>query len=88
MQPVWSQEPDLAAAYPALRQKIALLTVMEMVFQCAARDRGLAFADIAAQAQLPVDEVGVSINSACTPCKLKIMHVPDMYQELSRFQGL
>ena len=59
MEPQWKGEPDLVAAYPALRQKITLLTIMEIVFQCTSRDRGIAFADIAATAQLPLDHVSI-----------------------------
>jgi hypothetical protein len=58
MEPHWKQEGDLVLAYSALRQKISLLAIMEMVFRCTARDRGLAFADIATAVQLPIDEVG------------------------------
>ena len=57
MEASWTAEPDLAANSAALRQKLSLLTVMEMVFQSGAHNTGLSFADIAATVQLPVDAV-------------------------------
>ncbi len=62
---MWKHEADLVQAYPALRQKIALLSVMEMVFRCSARDRGLAFADIAAAAHVPIDDVWCLAYLSC-----------------------
>ena len=57
MEAQWKSEPDLVAAYAALRQKITLLAITELVFQSPSRDRGLAFAEIAAAAQLPHEHV-------------------------------
>jgi len=53
----WQNQPDLASREIAMRQKIALLCLMEMTFKRAATDRQLTFTEIAKETRLPVEEV-------------------------------
>ncbi|CBQ71239.1 related to 26S proteasome regulatory particle chain RPN9 [Sporisorium reilianum SRZ2] len=55
--PHLGKEPILAENQPFLRQKICLMSLIESVFKRAADDRTIAFATIAAETKLPVDEV-------------------------------
>jgi len=64
LKPQWSSEGDLVGAYPALREKLSLLAIMEMVFRCTARDRGLSFADIANTTQTAHNDVEVLLMKA------------------------
>lgn len=56
--PAWSaHSQDLAACMPILEEKIALLSVMEVVFQRGSKNRTVAFDQIAAAADVPLDHV-------------------------------
>jgi len=54
---IFQGQPDLAAHEIQMRQKMALLCLMEMTFQRAATDRRLSFEDIARETRLPVDSI-------------------------------
>jgi 26S proteasome regulatory subunit N9 len=53
----WQGQADLAAHEIAMRQKMALLCLMEMTFRRPATDRRLSFDDIASTTSLPRNEV-------------------------------
>lgn len=57
LQSFWKSQADLAAHEIPMRQKMALLCLMEMTFRRPATDRRLPFADIAAATRLPLDQV-------------------------------
>lgn len=56
--------PELQRAERQLRQKVAMLCLMEMAFARAAAQRRLAFAEIAAAARVPPDEVELLVMKA------------------------
>jgi hypothetical protein len=59
--PVWSsQSGDLTNAEDALLEKVRLLSVMEQVFRRQSKDRTVPFSDLAAAANIAVDEVRTS----------------------------
>jgi len=60
----WKTQADLAANETQLREKISLLSLMELVFQSPAGARGLPFATIAAKAQIPVEQVELLVMKA------------------------
>lgn len=57
MREQWYLIPDLRAQELALRQKIALLCLMEMTFSRAATNRLLTFQEIANETRIPINEV-------------------------------
>jgi 26S proteasome regulatory subunit N9 len=59
LSPQWQTEGDLLASQAALRQKITLLALMEMVFRAPAKDRSLSFDSIAQATRVPIDQVSV-----------------------------
>lgn len=64
LKPQWSQQPDLASNEIALRQKCALLSLMELTFNRASSSRSIPFTEVAAAAKLPVDEVELLVMKA------------------------
>jgi len=60
----WQNQPDLASNELIMRQKIALLCLMEMTFKRPATNRQMTFEEIAAEAQLPVGEVELLVMRA------------------------
>lgn len=64
MKPVWSQQPDLKAAEVKMRQKICLLSLMEMSFTRPANNKQLAFDDVAKKTKLPENEVELLVMRA------------------------
>ena len=56
------QQPSLAAKWDALKQKVVLLGLVNLVFERASHDRSLSFVDIATRTRIPVDQVN-SIDS-------------------------
>lgn len=56
LQPQWSQQPDLARNEVAMKQKCALLGLMELTFNKASSSRSIPFSEVAAAVKLPVDE--------------------------------
>lgn len=58
----WNKQPDLASHEIQLRQKISLLCLMEMTFKSS--NGVLTFDDIAAQTQLPINEIELLIMKA------------------------
>lgn len=59
-----ANHPDLARADRQLRQKIAILCLMEMAFNRTSAQRKLTFAEIAREARVPLDEVELLIMKA------------------------
>ncbi|CAB3254483.1 unnamed protein product [Arctia plantaginis] len=59
-----SLHPDLARADRQLRQKIAILCLMEMAFNRTSAQRKLTFAEIAREARVPIDEVELLVMKA------------------------
>jgi 26S proteasome regulatory subunit N9 len=57
LKPAWSQQGDLNAAEVNMRQKICLLSLMEMSFTRAANDKQLKFDQVAQRTKLPEGEV-------------------------------
>ncbi|CAD5110796.1 DgyrCDS161 [Dimorphilus gyrociliatus] len=53
----WSKQPDLCVNETYMRQKICLLTLMEMTFRRPATERSLTFAEIAKETNLSLNEV-------------------------------
>lgn len=64
MRPIWSKIPDLAAQESKLRQKISLLCLMEMTFRRPSELRSIRFAEIAREAQIPINEVELLVMKA------------------------
>jgi len=64
LQPQWSQQPDLARNEVALKQKCALLGLMELTFNKASSSRSIPFSEVAAAVKLPVDEVELLVMKA------------------------
>ncbi|XP_041971223.1 26S proteasome non-ATPase regulatory subunit 13 [Aricia agestis] len=58
------QNPDLQRADNELRKKIAILCLMEMAFNRSSGQRRLTFAEIAAEARVPHDEVELLVMKA------------------------
>lgn len=56
LRPHWTAQQDLAVNEAALREKISLLSVMEVVFKRPAHSRRIAFSDIAAASQIPLEQ--------------------------------
>lgn len=52
-----AQRPAMVAGLPAMKQKIALLCLVELVFRRSAADRALTFAEVAQATRMPVSEV-------------------------------
>lgn len=61
MKPQWGTIPDLLAQETKLRKKLALLGLMEMTFSRPADKRSISFAEIAAETQLPMNEVEILV---------------------------
>ncbi|CAH0601985.1 unnamed protein product [Chrysodeixis includens] len=59
-----AHHPDLARADRQLRQKIAILCLMEMAFNRTSAQRKLTFAEIAREARVPLDEVELLVMKA------------------------
>ena len=57
MKPKWSTIPDLAANETRLYEKVCLLCLMEMTFRKEATERHIAFAEIAKETTLPLEQV-------------------------------
>lgn len=57
LKPQWSKQPDLHVNEIYMRQKICLLTLMEMTFQRPATERTLSFTEIAKETNLAENEV-------------------------------
>lgn len=64
LQPQWSQQPDLARNEVALKQKCALLGLMELTFNRASSNRSIPFSEVATTVKLPVDEVELLVMKA------------------------
>eukprot|EP00041_Stephanoeca_diplocostata_P029608 m.880471 g.880471 ORF g.880471 m.880471 type:complete len:223 (-) comp23591_c2_seq1:2713-3381(-) len=65
LRPTWSAKcPALAGHADALLLKVRLLAVMEQVFQRQAKDRTIAFGDLATAANVAEDEVEVLVMKA------------------------
>jgi len=64
LQPQWSQQPDLARNEVALKQKCALLGLMELTFNRASSSRSIPFSEVATAVKLPVDEVELLVMKA------------------------
>ncbi|CAH0699443.1 unnamed protein product [Spodoptera exigua] len=59
-----AHHPDLARTDRQLRQKIAILCLMEMAFNRTSAQRKLTFAEIAREARVPIDEVELLVMKA------------------------
>lgn len=59
-----ASEPILAANDSRIRQKIALLCLMELIFNRSPEDRSVTFEQVATAAQIPVDEVDLLLIRA------------------------
>lgn len=58
LQPEWSsQSPDLAESADLLNEKVSLLCLMEVVFKKQAKNRNVAFTELAQAADIPIDRV-------------------------------
>jgi len=57
MKPKWSSIPDLASHETRLYEKVCLLCLMEMAFRKEATERHIAFAEIAKETTLPLEQV-------------------------------
>jgi len=57
MKPKWSSIPDLASHETRLYEKVCLLCLMEMTFRKEATERHIAFAEIAKETTLPLEQV-------------------------------
>jgi len=57
MKPQWSSIPDLASHETRLYEKVCLLCLMEMTFRKEATERHIAFAEIAKETTLPLEQV-------------------------------
>jgi len=57
MKPKWSIIPDLASHETRLYEKVCLLCLMEMTFRKEATERHIAFAEIAKETTLPLEQV-------------------------------
>ncbi len=76
------KEAILAENLPFLRQKICLMALIESVFKRSADDRTIAFASIAAETKLPVDEVEHLVMKALS---LKLIRgTLDQVEQLAR----
>eukprot|EP00116_Pleurobrachia_bachei_P005552 sb/3465814/ len=64
LQPQWTQQPDLARNEVALKQKCALLGLMELTFNRASSSRSISFKEVAAAVKLPVEEVELLVMKA------------------------
>ncbi|XP_076242529.1 regulatory particle non-ATPase 9 [Calliopsis andreniformis] len=64
LKPQWSKVADLAAQELKLRQKIAILCLMEMTFKRQANNRQLTFAEISQETRLPLGEVELLVMKA------------------------
>lgn len=53
-----SAQPALVSRATFTKEKIALLCLMNMVFERPSQDRNIPFEEIATRTKLPVDEVG------------------------------
>ena len=51
------QQPSLASKHEELKQKVVLLSVMNMVFERAAHDRTITFSEISNRSRIAVDQV-------------------------------
>lgn len=51
------QQPSLASKHEELKQKVVLLSVMNMVFERAAHDRTITFSEISNRSRIPLDQV-------------------------------
>lgn len=51
------QQPSLGNKHDIVKQKVALLSLMNMVFERPSHDRTIAFVDIAGRALIPIDQV-------------------------------
>jgi 26S proteasome regulatory subunit N9 len=57
LQSSWSSNVNLSSSLPQLRDKLKLLSLMELVYRAPAHERSLPFASIAAAAGVPLEEV-------------------------------
>jgi len=57
MKPQWSRNADLASHEARLYEKVCLLCLMEMTFRKEATERHIAFAEIAKETTLPLEQV-------------------------------
>ena len=51
------EQPSLANKHEELKQKVVLLSVMNLVFERAAHDRTIAFAEISSRSRIAIDQV-------------------------------
>jgi len=64
LKPQWSTQPDLQQHEKALRQKICLMSLMEMTFQRPANNRAMSFKEIGEKTRLPANEVEYLVMKA------------------------
>lgn len=64
MKPQWTTQPDLAANEIALREKITLLSLMELSFKRKSTERSFTFDLIAKETHLPINEVELLVIKA------------------------
>lgn len=64
LKPQWATQPDLQQNEKALRQKICLMSLMEMTFQRPANNRAMTFKEIGEKTRLPANEVEYLVMKA------------------------
>jgi 26S proteasome regulatory subunit N9 len=76
-------QPALVANVPLLKQKITILSLLELLFHRAADNRTVTFAEIAQQTKLPTDEVEMLVMKALSAKLVK--GVIDQVDQTVRF---
>lgn len=56
----YNSQPVLLSKHETIKQKVALLSLVNLAFERPSHDRQISFADVAARTRIPVNQVGLS----------------------------